>query len=93
MLRVAAVLAIPLALVVLIPSLFGIWLVNREANERSRANRAIIASIAVASADEREVLVRFVCESIKIRTELDGIEAEAFASRFGAILQDIHRTC
>jgi len=92
-LRVAAILAVPLALVMLLPSLFGLWLVNREADIRSHENRTLIQQMRNGNEAGENVLVALVCESIAIRFERGDPSAEAFAARFGNILQGIGRSC
>jgi len=42
---------------------------------------------------ERALLLRFVCESVAIRLEHDGPEADAFAARFGKIMRQTGASC
>ena len=42
---------------------------------------------------ERDFLLRFVCESVAIRIERDGLEAETFAVRFGKIMREAGASC
>ncbi len=92
-LRLGTLLAIPLAFIVLMPSLFGVWLVAREAGIRSRENRALIERTMEADKASENVLVALVCESIAIRLERTDPSGEEFRDRFGLILANIGRTC
>ena len=92
-LRVAVVLAIPLAFVVLIPSLFGFWLVDREAAIRSKENRALIVQIREAETASQDLLVRFVCTSVKIRRVSQEFADHALVEEFTRLLRTIQRDC
>ena len=92
-LRVATVLAIPLCLVILLPSVLGIWLVNREATIRSSENRALIIESRQADREAQDVLVSFVCAAVAVADEAGTPESQLRAARFKMLLTGIDRSC
>lgn len=92
-LRVAAVLAIPLCFVVLIPTVIGIVLVEREAKTRSKENRALIVRMDTRVDVERAALVLFVCTSLNIQDQAQTRTAPEYMRRFGEILADLGARC
>jgi len=92
-LRAAVVLAIPLCLVMLVPSTFGIWLVNREATIRARENRMLIIESRQSDRDAQDVLVSFVCAAVAVADETGTTESQLRAARFKVLLTRIGRSC
>ncbi len=86
--RVAIILATPLAFIVLVPSTLGLWLVHREAQDRSRQNRALILAQQRSQDVDRELqtlVVDLACVVIR--------NGSPSASDFKIILKRIERTC
>ena len=75
-------------------ALIAIYTQERSSNvARIRDNAALIAGQARARMEDRNLLVSFVCESMRIRIESDDPTARDFLTRFTTILERVDETC
>jgi len=75
-------------------ALIAIYTQERSNNAaRIRDNATLIAKQAHARMEDRQLLVSFVCESIRIRIEHDDSSARDFRKRFGLLLKEADAKC